>query len=139
MRYIVNGGGGAYLSFGTALAWPAQPPLTDWGFYPARAAVFEKVDAQTPWWKRPAWWWTRSLGAWPFSPEWLSAVFDSNVSPFYQSFVKVQVEPAARRVRLLPYGTNGPLTWRDLERSPDLLPVGVDPGAVVEWTVPMAR
>ena len=111
VHYFVNGGGGAYLSFGTALAWPAQPPTPDWAYYPdprrgdredrGRDAVVEAaglvVDAQ--------------FGAWPFSAEWLSAVFDYNVAPFFQSFVEVRVEPSANRVRLIPYGVHGRLTW----------------------------
>ena len=36
VHYFVNGGGGAYLSFGTSLAWPATPPTTDWAHYPDR-------------------------------------------------------------------------------------------------------
>ena len=39
--------------------------------------------------------------AWPFQTEYLSALFDYNVAPFFQSFVEVRVEPSARRVRLL--------------------------------------
>ena len=58
-----------------------------------------KIEAQTPWWKRPAWWWTRQFGAWPFTAEWLSAAFDYNVAPFFQSFVEVKVERSANRVR----------------------------------------
>ena len=92
VHHFVNGGGGAYLSFGTSLAWPTRPPTSDWAFYPDTKAVMAKIEADTPLWKRPAWWWTRQLGAWPFSAEWLSAVFDYNVAPFFQSFVKVRVE-----------------------------------------------
>ena len=29
MHHFVNGGGGAYLSIGTALDWPAVPPVPD--------------------------------------------------------------------------------------------------------------
>ena len=49
-------------------------------------------------------------GAWPFSAEWLSAAFDANVAPFYQSFIEVRVEPSQKRIRLLPYGVHGRLT-----------------------------
>ena len=42
VHYFVNGGGGAYLSFGTALAWPARPPTSEWAYYPDRAAVSEQ-------------------------------------------------------------------------------------------------
>ncbi len=90
--HFVNGGGGAYLSFGTSLAWPPNPASADWAFYPNREEVTAKIQAETPWWKRPAWWWTRSYGAWPFSPEWLSAAFDYNVAPFFQSFIEVRIE-----------------------------------------------
>ena len=102
MHHFVNGGGGAYLSFGTSLAWPAKPATPDWAFYPDTTAVTAKIEADTPWWKRPAWWWTRQFGAWPVTAEWLSAMFDYNVAPFFQSFVEVRVEPSANRILLQP-------------------------------------
>ncbi len=135
IQYFVNGGGGAYLSFGTALAWPARAPTTDWAHYPDRGAVSAKIEARTPWWKRPAWWWTRHFNAWPFSAEWLSAAFDYNVAPFFQSFVEVRVERSANRVRVIPYGVHGRLAWRDVARSERLRGEGDD--ALVEWIVPM--
>jgi len=76
VHHWVNGGGGAYLSFGTSLAWPAEPATPQWAYYPSRHDVVEKIQVNTPWWKRPAWFWTLNLGAWPSSPEWLSAMFD---------------------------------------------------------------
>ena len=115
--HFVNGGGGAYLSFGTALSWPATVPFADWAHYPGRKAVADKIEAESPWWKRPAWWWTTRFDAWPFSAEWLSAVFDYNVAPFFQSFVVVKVEPSAHRVRIIPYGVHGRLTWADLSAA----------------------
>jgi uncharacterized membrane protein HdeD (DUF308 family)/3',5'-cyclic AMP phosphodiesterase CpdA len=39
MYHVVNGGGGAYLSFGTALAWPARAAQPGWAFCPSRKAV----------------------------------------------------------------------------------------------------
>ena len=135
VHYFVNGGGGAYQSFGTALAWPAQPPTPVWAFYPTRADVVGKIDQWTPIWKRPAWWWTRRFGAWPFSPEGLSAAFDYNVAPFFQSFIEVRVEPADGRLRLRPWGVHGRLRWSDLEMSPHLKPDGASPGDLVEWVV----
>jgi hypothetical protein len=33
MHHFVNGGGGAYLSLGTALDWPKQVPTSDAAFY----------------------------------------------------------------------------------------------------------
>ena len=120
--HFVNGGGGAYLSFGTALGWPGNAATENWAFYPSRRAVVEKLDRLTPSWKRPFWFWTKHLGAWPFSPEGLSALFDYNVAPFFQSFTEICVEPSVGRVRVIPYGIHGPLKWGDLERSADLGP-----------------
>src|SRR5262245_25350605 len=137
VHYFVNGGGGAYLSFGTALAWPARAPTTDWAHYPDRGAVSAKIEARTPWWKRPAWWWTQHFNAWPFSAEWLSAAFDYNVAPFFQSFVEVRVERSANRVRVIPYGVHGRLAWRDVAASARLR--GSDDDALVEWIVPMTK
>ena len=137
VHYFVNGGGGAYLSFGTALAWPAQAPTRDWAYYPDHRAVTDKIETATPWWKRPAWWWTKHFDAWPFSSEWLSALFDYNVAPFFQSFIEVKVEPSANRVRLIPYGVYGRLTWRDIAASERVRGGAADTG-FVEWTVPMA-
>jgi uncharacterized membrane protein HdeD (DUF308 family)/3',5'-cyclic AMP phosphodiesterase CpdA len=137
VHHFVNGGGGAYLSFGTALAWPARPAAEEWAFYPSKAQVVAKIEATTPRWKRPAWWWTKRLGGWPFSAEWLSAAFDANVAPFYQSFVEVRVEPSKGRLRLVPYGVHGRLRWGELETSPTLLPPGTSPGSPAEWVVGM--
>jgi hypothetical protein len=139
MHHWVNGGGGAYLSFGTALAWPTHPATTTWAHYPRYDDVYDKIESSTPWWRRPAWWWTRDLGAWPFTAEWLSALFDSNEAPFFQSFVEVRVEPSARRVRVLPWGVHGRLRWSDLETSADLRPAGIAADAPAEWVVPWGR
>ena len=100
VHHFVNGGGGAYLSFGTALGWPSAPAATPWAFYPTTTQVRSKISATTPWWKWPAWWWTTRFDAWPLSPEWLSAAFDVNEAPFFESFVEVIVEPSAGRVRV---------------------------------------
>jgi 3',5'-cyclic AMP phosphodiesterase CpdA len=135
VHHWVNGGGGAYLSFGTSLAWPAKPDVGTWAYYPNQASVVEKIRTYTPWWKWPAWVWTRSFGAWPSSAEWLSAMFDYNVAPFFQSFVVVTVDPTARRITIRPWGINGPLTWKDFDRSPSGAPPGAAADAVVEWIV----
>jgi len=137
VHHFVNGGGGAYMSFGTALAWPARPATTDWAFYPGHDAVVRKIQERTPWWKRPAWWWTAKMGAWPFSPEWLSAALDYNVAPFFQSFVEVKVEPSRNRIRILPFGVHGQLRWRDLAHSPGVAPGSNDGDANAEWIVEM--
>jgi uncharacterized membrane protein HdeD (DUF308 family)/3',5'-cyclic AMP phosphodiesterase CpdA len=135
--HFVNGGGGAYLSFGTALDWPEPAATPTWAFYPSRAQVVAKVEASTPGWKRPMWWWTKRYGAWPFSAEGLAAAFDVNTAPFYQSFLEVRVEPSQGHIRILPHGIRGRLTWADLERSAGPLPVGAAPGSPVEWIVPL--
>jgi 3',5'-cyclic AMP phosphodiesterase CpdA len=137
VHHFVNGGGGAYLSFGTSLAWPARAPTPDWAFYPNLDAVTQKIQMETPWWKRPAWWWTRQFGAWPFTAEWLSAAFDYNVAPFFQSFVEVKVEPSRDRVRLIPHGVHGRLTWDDFASSDSLRRSGATDRDLVEWVVPM--
>src|SRR6187402_246601 len=112
VHYFVNGGGGAYLSMGTALEWPDRPPTGEWAFYPTRDALVRKIDMKTPWWKRPIWWWVNGYRSWPFQTEYLSGLFDYNVAPFYQSFIEVKVEPSAGRVRLLAHGVHGRLRWR---------------------------
>jgi 3',5'-cyclic AMP phosphodiesterase CpdA len=134
--HFVNGGGGAYLSFGTPLDWPAEAATADWAIHPSREQVVAKIDATTPVWKWPVWWWTRQFGAWPFSAELLSAAFDANVAPFYQSFCEIRVEVSQRRVRIIPWGVHGPLHWRDLQTSEGLLPAGTGPDTPVEWIVP---
>jgi 3',5'-cyclic AMP phosphodiesterase CpdA len=134
VHHWVNGGGGAYLSFGTSLAWPAQPAVAAWAYYPNQRDVVEKIGVHTPWWKWPAWVWTRSFGAWPSSAEWLSAMFDYNVAPFFQSFVVVTVDPAARQVVIRPWGVHGPLAWSDLDRSAPMSPPA-GPDRAVEWVV----
>jgi hypothetical protein len=138
-HHFVNGGGGAYLSFGTSLAWPDRPATAQWAFYPNKAEVVAKIGATTPRWKWPAWWWTKTLGGWPFSAEWLSAAFDANVAPFYQSFIEVRVEPSKGRVRLLPYGVHGRLHWGDMGASPGARPFDAQPDSPVEWVVEMSR
>ena len=138
IRHFVNGGGGAYLSFGTPLAWPAAPPTPLWAHYPGKDAVVAKIEATTPWWKRPAWWWTRNMDGWPFSVEFMSAMFDVNGAPFFQSFVEVHVETSQKRVRIVPYGVHGQLTWGVLSAAAGLRPPGVTDETPVEWIVPMA-
>jgi uncharacterized membrane protein HdeD (DUF308 family) len=137
VHYFVNGGGGAYLSLGTAIDWPEHPPTAEWAYYPSRDSIAAKIHDRTPWWKRPAWIWTTRYHAWPFSSEYLSALFDYNVAPFFQSFVEVRVERSAGRVRLWPYGVHGRLRWRDLARSPLLSATTGGADDFAEWIVPM--
>ena len=72
-----------------------------------------------------------------FGAGWLSAAFDYNVAPFFQSFVEVRVEPSVNRVRVIPYGVHGRLTWGDLASSPGLRTASGNDRALVEWVVPM--
>ena len=85
------------------------------------------------------WWWTKRFGGWPFSAEWLSAAFDANVAPFYQSFIEVRVKPSKGRVRLLPYDVHGRLHWREMGVSPGARPSEARPDSPVEWVVEMSR
>src|SRR6185436_8492938 len=137
MHHFVNGGGGAYLSIGTALDWPATVPVRDWAFYPSTDAVRAKLDAETGAWKWPAWWWIKRFGGWPASVEALSGMFDFNRAPFFQSFVEVRVEGTQRRVRFILHGVGGPLRWRDLQSSGTLPPAGAGPDDPAEWIIPM--
>lgn len=133
-HHFVNGGGGAYLSFGTPLDWPDEPATEAWAYYPGRREVVAKIESTTPRWKWPVWLWTREFGGWPFSAEFLAAAFDVNASPFFQSFVEVRVEPSDRRVRIIPYGVHGRLRWRDLDRA-GLMPLDAHPDDPVEWVL----
>ena len=136
--HFVNGGGGAYLSYGTSLSWPTQPATETWAYYPSRPLVEAKIEATTPIWKRPAWWWTKRWNAWPFSAEWLSAAFDANTEPFHQSFVEVRVERSTGRLRFLPYGVHGRLRWTDFGSSSTARSPDVPLDSEVEWSVPLA-
>ena len=60
----------------------------------------------------------RRFGAWPFSVEALSAVFDFNRAPYFQSFVEVRVERSRSRVVFAVIGVDGPLRWRDVQVEP---------------------
>jgi uncharacterized membrane protein HdeD (DUF308 family) len=137
MTHIVTGGGGAYLSIGTALDWPEPAGTRDWAFYPATEGVKAKLEAETPVWKRPFWWWLKLVNAWPSSPEMLSGIFDFNRAPYFQSFMEVRVEGSRNQVRLLLYGTDGPLKWRDLQIGGDVVPPGESPYSPVEFVLPM--
>jgi uncharacterized membrane protein HdeD (DUF308 family) len=137
MHHFVNGGGGAYLSIGTSLDWPATPPVADWAFYPGTEAVRAKLERETPGWKWPVWWWLKKAGGWPASVEGLSGAFDFNRAPFFQSFMEVRVEGSARRIRLILHGVDGPLTWRDLQVGGSTMPQDRGPDDPVEFIVPM--
>jgi len=38
-------------------------------------------------------------------------------------------------VTLRPWGVHGPLTWKDFDRSPAIVPPGASLDAPVEWVV----
>jgi uncharacterized membrane protein HdeD (DUF308 family) len=139
MHHFVNGGGGAYLSIGTALDWPAETPVADYAFYPRTDAITAKLNAETPPWKWPAWWWAQRFGAWPFSIEALSAVFDFNRAPFFQSFVEVRVERSSARVVIALIGVDGPLQWRDIQVGGEVRPSGASDDEPVELVVPFSQ
>jgi 3',5'-cyclic AMP phosphodiesterase CpdA len=134
-HHFVNGGGGAFLTMGAQLGRAGQMPTGTWAFHPAQAPLVAKIEKLNPIWKLPVWWWTRHLGAWPSSPEWLSAAFDYNVAPFFQSFVEVRVEPSTGRVRVMPWGVHGRLRWCDFQRSASLPPPGEADEALAEWVL----
>jgi hypothetical protein len=136
---LVNGGGGAYLSIGTALDFPERPAVDDWAYYPRTDQLRDKIDAETPLWKQPFWYWIKWFKAWPFSVEALSGLFDFNRAPFFQSFMEVRVERSKRRVVLALNGVNGPLRWRDLQTSGNVAPTGASSDDLVEFIVPMGR
>jgi len=115
MHHFVNGGGGAYLSIGAAMAPADTRPAKDWAIYPSRGPLIYKIDSLTPKWKYPAWMWLKKYNGYPFSAEWLSAAFDYNQAPYFQSFMEIKVERSRNRIRLIPYGIHGQLRWKDLE------------------------
>ena len=137
MHHFVNGGGGAYLSIGTALDFPRQPAVGEWAFYPRTDDLRRKLDAETPLWKQPFWYWIKWFKAWPFSVEALSGLFDFNRAPFFQSFMEVRVERSRRRVVLVLNGASGPLHWRDLQIGGAVLPPDATLDDPVEFIVPM--
>jgi len=137
MHHFVNGGGGAYLSIGAAMAPPESRPTKDWAIYPSREPLMHKIDSLTPKWKYPAWVWLKKYNGYPFSAEWLSAAFDYNQAPYFQSFMEIKVERSRNRIRLIPYGIHGQLYWRDLEYSGLGKPASADDSDLVEWSLPM--
>ena len=137
MHHFVNGGGGAYLSIGTALDFPKQPAAADWAYYPRTDQLRAKMDAEMPLWKQPFWYWIKWFNAWPFSVEAFSGIFDFNRAPFFQSFMEVRVERSKKRVVLILNGVNGPLQWRDLQTGGSVLPPGAQPDHRVEFVVSM--
>lgn len=139
MFHFVNGGGGAYLSIGTAVAFPKDPDVTNHAFYPRTDQVNDKLDRETPLWKQPFLLWMRGLGGYPFDSEMVSGAFDFNKAPFFQSFVEVRVERSNNRIRFILHGVNGPIKWKDIQATPDLIPPDAAPDGNVEFTAPLTR
>ncbi len=73
----------------------------------------------------------------PFSAEWLSAAFDYNKSPFFQSFLEIKMEPSKNQLRLIPYGIHGQLRWSDIEHSDGVMPALATNSDFAEWTFPL--
>jgi len=137
MHHFVNGGGGAYLSIGAAMALAGSRPTKDWAIYPAREPLMQKIDSLTPRWKYPAWVWLKKYNGYPFSAEWLSAAFDYNQAPYFQSFLEIKMEKSRNRIRLIPYGIHGQLRWSDFEYDGMTKPANADEDSFVEWVLPM--
>ncbi|HYW69993.1 MAG TPA: metallophosphoesterase [Pyrinomonadaceae bacterium] len=137
MLNFVNGGGGAYLSIGSSLDFPKQPEVSDYAFYPRTDQLYRKISAELPAWKTPFLKWMDWFGGYPSSVEALSGVFDFNRAPFFQSFMEIQVERSQHRVRLLLYGVNGQLRWRDIQVGGQTKPADKSDDDFVEFTVPL--
>lgn len=137
--HFVNGGGGAYLSIGTAIDFPANPPTADYAFYPRTDRLQEKLNEQTPLWKLPFWSWADDFKGYPLSAEFLSGVFDFNRSPFFQSFLEVKVERSKNQVRLLLYGANGQLRWSDIQIGGNVKPADKSDEDFVEFIMPLKQ
>ncbi len=137
MHHFVNGGGGAYLSIGAAMAPHNTRPAADWANYPSRSPLVHKIDSLTPMWKNPAWIWTKKYNGYPFSAEWLSAAFDYNQAPYFQSFMEIKVEKSKNRIRLIPYGINGQLRWTDFEYGGKGKPENASATDLAEWVLPI--
>jgi uncharacterized membrane protein HdeD (DUF308 family) len=137
MYHFVNGGGGAYIVVGLPFDWPRIPDTQLWTYFPRKDAVTEKLDAQTPVWKMPLWLWVKHFSAWPFTAYIMSAAFDHNRAPFFQSFVEVKVRNSKNEVCFIPHSANGPLRWRDLENFQALKPPDKTEDDPVEFVIKM--
>ena len=137
MLHFVNGGGGAYLSIGTSIAFPEKPVVPDYAFYPRTDELTAKIKHEAPYWKLPFLVWLRVLGGYPFDSEMVSGAFDFNYAPFFQSFLEVNVERSQKRVRLLLYGVNGPLRWRDIQVGGQVKPADKTDDDLVEFIAPL--
>jgi hypothetical protein len=113
--------------------------VKDFAFYPSHAPLVKKISDNTSWYKYPAWWYTQKFDGWPFSAEWLSAAFDYNVAPFFQSFMEIRVEKSANLVRFIPYSQDGRLRWKDITSTEGARKPGADVNDWAEWTLPLKQ
>jgi uncharacterized membrane protein HdeD (DUF308 family)/3',5'-cyclic AMP phosphodiesterase CpdA len=134
---LVNGGGGAYLSVGTAMAFPADPDVSDYAYYPRTDDLRNKLLAETPFWRMPFYYWMDWFGGYPFDSEVVSGAFDFNRAPFFQSFVEVRVERSTGLVRLQLHGAHGRLRWRDIQTAGTARPPGTRDDDAVEFVAPI--
>ena len=137
MLHFVNGGGGAYLSIGTAVGFPEKPVTSEYAFYPRTDELEAKIRREAPFWKMPFLLWLRYLHGYPFNDEMVSGAFDFNRAPFFQSFMEVIVERSQKRVRMLLYGVNGQLRWRDIQVGGQVKPADKSDDDFVEFIAPL--
>jgi uncharacterized membrane protein HdeD (DUF308 family) len=137
MLNFVNGGGGAYLSVGSSLDFPSHPEVTDYAFYPRTDQLYTKIKNELPLWKLPFLKWMDWFGGYPSSVETLSGVYDFNRSPFFQSFMEIKVERSQHQVRMLLYGVNGQLRWRDIQVGGQTKAVDKSEDDFVEFIAPL--
>ncbi|NOT57773.1 MAG: hypothetical protein HOP18_24490 [Deltaproteobacteria bacterium] len=139
MHHFVNGGDGAYLSLGTPFGWPETPDVKDYAYYPTSTALIRKLDEQTPQWQKWLWYWTRDYQTWPLSPEDVSAAFDFNAAPYFQSFVEGKVDVEKRIVRVIPYGPHGQLSTCDIRVSSSLSTLVKNSDGKIEFQIAMPK
>jgi uncharacterized membrane protein HdeD (DUF308 family) len=137
MLHFVNGGGGAYLSIGTSIGFPKKPVTTEYAFYPRTDELTAKIKREAPFWKMPFLFWLRYLHGYPFNDEMVSGAFDFNRAPYFQSFLEVIVERSQKRVRMLLYGVNGQLRWRDIQVGGQVKPAEKSDDDFVEFIAPI--
>ena len=139
MFHFVNGGGGAYLSIGTAVGFPEKPDAENYAFYPRTDEITAKIRSEAAVWKYPFYWWMKWLHGYPFDDEMVSGAFDFNRAPFFQSFLEVSVERSQNRVRFLLYGVNGRLRWRDIQVNGQIKPADKSDDDPVEFIAPLQK
>jgi hypothetical protein len=51
--------------------------------------------------------------------------------------MEIKVEKTKNRIRLIPYGINGQLRWKDFQHGGEGKPSGKNENELVEWVLPM--